>query len=115
MVELRAPNNPHDFKYIAGKTPGINPKVFQGFRIALANPAESQTPSRPIMDARLSRTGHTVSYACPWCGLRHRHRADARVKAGEVTSRAQHCTTWRRLNPSAVLDSVLIRLAGGRA
>lgn len=112
MVELRAPNNPYDFNNIDGQSGAIKPKVFQGLLSAVANRAESQTPDRPVMEARLSRSGMTVSYPCPWCGHRHRHHADASVLSGAVSSRMQHCRDWRRLHPREVVDSVLLRLTG---
>lgn len=113
-MELRAPNNPYDFNSIARQSGAIKPMVFQGSPAALANPAGLRTPGRPVMEATLSQTGHTAAYACPWCGHQHRHRADARLRSGAVTSKATHCRTWRRLHPNAI-DSVLIRLAGGEA
>lgn len=68
----------------------------------LANP-------KPVFAAVLSRSGRTVWYHCGYCGLMHRHRADKRLLAGQITSKQTHC---RR---SGRLDSVRLVLAGGRS
>ena len=112
MVELRAPEFPYDFNNIAWQPGESKSKVFKGFRAGLANPEQTRTPSGPVMPAHLSRTGHTVSYACPWCSHRHRHHADAGILAGRVTSKAQHCREWRRAHPGEWRDSIFLRLAG---
>jgi hypothetical protein len=67
-------------------------------------------PIRPVVAATLSPSGRTVSYACEWCGGRHRHHADSHLFTKGVTSKQQHCQVWRRLHPNVWPDSVRLVL-----
>ncbi len=70
----------------------------------------SERNPHPVVLAVLSSSGRTVSYACEWCGGRHRHRATSGIISGSVTSKQQHCRVWRRLHPDVMPDSVRLVL-----
>lgn len=64
----------------------------------------------PVLPAIVSGSGRTVSYDCPFCGARHRHRMSrTRFRDGR-TSKQTHCAVWRRLFGLPV-DSVRLFLA----